>query len=84
MDILGKYEGDTVIGKGENLVKLETNNGKNRDNEIVVKHEKPIQLGLASVCRQKGSELKKIRSPFEIPIEFRLKLTDGGSTSPLC
>ena len=28
VDILGKYEGDTVIGKGENLVKLETNNGK--------------------------------------------------------
>ncbi|MBT2664592.1 DUF4097 family beta strand repeat protein [Bacillus sp. ISL-4] len=28
VDILGKYEGDTVIGKGENLVKLEANNGK--------------------------------------------------------
>ncbi|MFE4130840.1 DUF4097 family beta strand repeat-containing protein [Peribacillus sp. YIM B13482] len=28
VDILGKYEGNTVIGKGENLVKLETNNGK--------------------------------------------------------
>ncbi|WP_285768745.1 DUF4097 family beta strand repeat-containing protein [Peribacillus sp. SI8-4] len=28
IDILGKYEGSTVIGKGENLVKLETNNGK--------------------------------------------------------
>ncbi|MGE7906871.1 DUF4097 family beta strand repeat-containing protein [Peribacillus sp. NPDC094092] len=28
VDILGKYEGDAVIGKGENLVKLETNNGK--------------------------------------------------------
>ncbi|MGE7763160.1 DUF4097 family beta strand repeat-containing protein [Peribacillus sp. NPDC097895] len=27
VDILGKYEGNTVIGKGENLVKLETNNG---------------------------------------------------------
>ncbi|PJN90919.1 DUF4097 family beta strand repeat-containing protein [Bacillus sp. mrc49] len=28
IDILGKYKGSTVIGKGENLVKLETNNGK--------------------------------------------------------
>ena len=28
VDILGKYEGNTVIGKGENLIKLETNNGK--------------------------------------------------------
>ncbi|MFD9628091.1 DUF4097 family beta strand repeat-containing protein [Peribacillus muralis] len=28
IDILGKYEGSTVIGKGENLVKLETDNGK--------------------------------------------------------
>lgn len=28
IDILNKYEGNVVIGKGENLVKLETNNGK--------------------------------------------------------
>ncbi|MDM5214291.1 DUF4097 family beta strand repeat-containing protein [Peribacillus sp. NJ4] len=28
VDILGKHEGNTVIGKGENLIKLETNNGK--------------------------------------------------------
>ncbi|WP_375088004.1 DUF4097 family beta strand repeat-containing protein [Peribacillus sp. RS7] len=28
VDILGKHEGNTVIGKGENLVKLEANNGK--------------------------------------------------------
>ncbi|MBO0999506.1 DUF4097 family beta strand repeat protein [Bacillus sp. SD075] len=28
VDILGKYEGNTVIGKGENLIKLKTNNGK--------------------------------------------------------
>ncbi|WMX56309.1 DUF4097 family beta strand repeat-containing protein [Peribacillus sp. R9-11] len=28
IDILNKYEGNVVIGKGENMVKLETNNGK--------------------------------------------------------
>lgn len=28
INILDKYEGDTVIGKGENLVDLESNNGK--------------------------------------------------------
>ena len=28
INILDKYEGNTVIGKGENLVELESNNGK--------------------------------------------------------
>jgi hypothetical protein len=43
-----------------------------------------LSLRQLSVCRQKGFGIKKIRSLLKFPLNFRLKLTDWGSTSPLC